>query len=138
MAAVGTGASRRASVALNIIRPVPQKRSSRSLSWTADDAFCVGKVFKQTTTDPVLGTCQGMQAFNDKMVVNIRVFLTPPTVAQQHQEASPRAPRRRRVSRAAPAQRAQNRRQEHVCFWVSWDEQIICKPPWGSVKAGFF
>jgi len=27
------------------------------------------------------------------------------------------------------AQRAQNRRQEHVCFWVFWDEQIICKPP---------
>jgi len=37
-----------------------------------------------------------------------------------------------------PAQRAQNRRQEHVCFWVFWDEQIICKPPWGSVRSAFF
>jgi len=37
-----------------------------------------------------------------------------------------------------PAQRAQNRRQEHVCFRVFWDEQIICKPPWGSVRAAFF
>ena len=37
-----------------------------------------------------------------------------------------------------PAQRAQNRREEHVCFWVFLDEQIICKPPWGSVRAAFF
>jgi len=36
------------------------------------------------------------------------------------------------------AQQAQNRRQEHVCFGVFSDEQIICKPPWGSVNAGFF
>jgi len=36
-----------------------------------------------------------------------------------------------------PAQRAQNRRQKHVCFCVFWSEQKICKPPCGSVKAGF-
>ena len=39
---------------------------------------------------------------------------------------------------SVPAQQAHNRRQEHVCFCVFSDEQIICKPPWGSVKAGFF
>jgi len=37
-----------------------------------------------------------------------------------------------------PAQRAQNRRQKHFCFRVFCDEQIICKPPWGSVRAAFF
>jgi len=36
------------------------------------------------------------------------------------------------------AQRAQNRRQEHVCFREVWNEQIICKPPWVSVRAAFF
>jgi len=42
-----------------------------------------------------------------------------------------------KAPRKLPAQRAQNRRQEHVCFWVFWDEQIICKPLWGSVRAAF-
>jgi len=36
-----------------------------------------------------------------------------------------------------PAQRAQNRRQVHVCFLVFWDRQIICEPLWGSIKAAF-
>jgi len=48
---------------------------------------------------------------------------------------------RRRVQHVhvvVAAQRVQNHRQEHVCFWVFWDEQIICKPPWGSVGAAVF
>jgi len=39
---------------------------------------------------------------------------------------------------AMPAQRAQNRRQEHVFFRVFWDEQILCRPPWGFVNPAFF
>jgi len=75
MAAVEADASRRASEALEIVGPVPKKGSSRSTAWTADEALCVGKGWGQTTTDPVLGTCQGKQAFYDKMVVNIRVLM---------------------------------------------------------------
>ena len=75
MAAVEADASRRASEALEIVGPVPKKGSSRSIAWTADEALCVGKGWGHTTTDPVLGTCQGMQAFYDKMVVNIRVLM---------------------------------------------------------------
>jgi len=38
----------------------------------------------------------------------------------------------------ATAQRAQNRRQEHVSFCLCWEEQIIYKLPWGSVEPAFF
>jgi len=43
-----------------------------------------------------------------------------------------------RQRRHTTAQRAQNRRQEHVGVWVFFGEQIIYKPPWGSVRAAFF
>jgi len=35
------------------------------------------------------------------------------------------------------AHRAHICRQKHVCFFAFWGEQEICKPPWGSVTAGF-
>jgi len=75
MAAMEADASRRASEALEIVGPVPKKSSSCRMMWTAVEALCVGNGWGQTTTDPVLGTCQGMEAFYIEMVVNIRVLL---------------------------------------------------------------
>ena len=75
MAAVEADASRRASEALEIVRPVPKKGSSRSIAWTASEALCGGEGWGQTTADPVIGTIQGMQASYDNIVVNIRDFI---------------------------------------------------------------
>jgi len=75
MAAVEADASRRAREALEIVRPVPKKGSSRSIAWTAYEALCGGEAWGQTTADPVIGTIQGMQASYDNIVVNIRALI---------------------------------------------------------------
>jgi len=47
------------------------------------------------------------------------------------------ASRKETAGGVRPAHRAHIRLQTHVCFFVFWGEQEICKLPWGSVTAGF-